>query len=134
MGTVKTGVSVPDNVMKEFEEISKELGYRSRSRAVQDAVQLFIAMNKWMRFEGDIAGCIVILYDHEVHDVEGRLTDVQHNYLDIISASMHVHLTKNYCLLIVGLKGPVKRVKELYRELASIRGILHVQPAILTLP
>jgi CopG family nickel-responsive transcriptional regulator len=131
---VKTGVAVPEGIMSEFEELIKTLGYRSRSRAFQDAIQLFIASNKWVRLSGRVAGCVVITYDHEEHDVEERLTDIQHEFLDVISATMHIHLSRKYCMLIIALRGDVEVIKKLYNELSSVRGITNIQSAFTLIP
>lgn len=133
MGSIKTGVAIPEEIMKEFEELTKTLGYRSRSKAFQDAVQLFISTHRWVESRGSIAGCIVVIYDHEEHGIEEALTDIQHSYLNIISAAMHVHLSHTRCMLIIALKGDVESVKKLYSELSSIKGITHIQSAFTTI-
>ncbi|MEM1983436.1 MAG: CopG family ribbon-helix-helix protein [Sulfolobales archaeon] len=133
-GTVKTGVSIPKNIMVEFEELTKILGYRSRSRAFQDAIQLFITTHRWVSLSGYLAGCAVLIYNHEEHGVEERLTDTQHKFLDVISAAMHIHLTTTYCMLVIALKGESSRIKDLYNELSSIKGVIHIQPAFTLVP
>lgn len=133
MGSVKTGVAIPEEVMKEFEDLARTLGYGSRSRAFQDAVQLFIATNRWVESKGYVAGCIVVIYDHEEHGVEDSLTNIQHSYLKIVSAAMHVHLSNTKCMLIIALKGDVETVRKLYSELSKVRGITHIQAAFTTL-
>ncbi|MCX8185961.1 MAG: ribbon-helix-helix protein, CopG family [Sulfolobales archaeon] len=133
-GSVKTGVAVPRDIMEEFEDLAKKLGYRSRSRAFQDAVQLFITTHRWVGLSGLLAGCVVVIYNHEEHGVEERLTDIQHRFLDVISAAMHIHLTSTHCMLVITLRGDAGRVKDLYKELSGIRGVTHIQPAFSLIP
>ncbi len=134
MGSVKTGVALPEDVMKEFDRLIKSLGYKSRSRAFQDAVQLFISMHKWVDTKGYIAGCVVVIYDHGEHGVEEELTDIQHKYLNVISAAMHVHLSSNLCMLIIAVRGDVEVVKRFHSELGGIKGVRHIQTAFTVLP
>ncbi len=133
-GSIKTGVAVPRSVMEEFEELTNALGYKSRSRAFQDAIQLFITTHRWLRLGGYIVGCVVIIYNHEEHGAEEKLTDIQHKFSDVISAAMHVHLTDTYCMLVIALKGDAARIKELYSELCGVNGVMHIQPAFSLVP
>ncbi len=133
-GTVKTGVALPRGIMKEFEELTRVLGYRSRSKAFQDAVQLFITTHRWVGLGGHVVGCVVIVYDHEEHGVEDRLTDIQHRFLSVISAAMHIHLTSTYCMLVIALKGDVSMIKNLYNELSSVKGVKYLQPVFSLIP
>jgi len=128
--SIKTGIAIPINLAKEFESIMKALGYSSRSKAIRDAIQLFITIHKWSSTTGEVAGAILTLYDHEELGVEERLTDIQHEYLDIIASTMHVHLTRNLCMQIIAIKGDVSRVKALYQGVVGIKGVKYVQPAL----
>ncbi len=129
-GLVKTGVALPSDVVKELDEVAKLLGYRSRSRAITDAIRMFVAMHKWKLMRGEVAGAILVLYDHEVHGVDEELTNAQHKFLDIISATLHIHLSERHCMLIIAVRGEVSRIRNLYSNIASIKGVLHVQSAI----
>jgi len=40
---VRVGVTFPPELLKEFDEITAKMGYESRSKAIQDAVRLFVS-------------------------------------------------------------------------------------------
>lgn len=124
---VKTGITIPQNLLVELENIANMMGIRSRSVAIQMAVRQFIAsMNIHLRREGKLAGAIIVHYSHKHHHIEEILTEIQHNYLDIIPASMHIHLSHDDCMLVIGLKGDSDRIKKFVEELNSKAKTKHV--------
>jgi len=127
------GISLPEELVKELESLIDVLGYRSRSKAIADAIQLFIGSHRWQGMKGEVAGALVILFDHTQGHVEDQVTDIQHDFLDVISATMHIHLSGRYCLEIVGVRGDVTKIKELYSKLAKLRGIKSLQVLLIPL-
>lgn len=126
----KFSVSFSQELFKEFEMVSKELGIRNRSKALQSAVNLFIAMNRWQFTSGNVAGAILLLYDHEESGLEETLTDIQHDYMDVIVSALHIHVTYRECLLIIAVRGEVGKIKMLYEKIVNLRGIKQLQYSI----
>jgi CopG family nickel-responsive transcriptional regulator len=54
---------------------------------------------------------------------------IQHEFKDLITSSMHVHLTKDKCLEIVAVKGSVQQVRSLMQKLMAKRGVRQVKLA-----
>ncbi len=133
MKIVKMGISLPEELVKELENLISVLGYRSRSKAIADAIQLFIGAHRWQSMQGEVAGALVILFDHTQGHVEDQVTDIQHEFLEAISATMHIHLSERYCLEIVGVRGEIPKIKELYSRLAKLRGIKSLQVLLIPL-
>lgn len=109
----------------------KVLGIESKSRFVQEALRSFINENRW-RLGGRVIGIIGVIYDHEVGDVDKELTDIQHDYLDIIASTVHVHVDKRRCMLGIMVNGDVSKVKELLSRIVNTRGVLHAKPLLLS--
>ncbi len=68
-----------------------------------------------------------MIYDHEARGADEVLIDVQHRFLELVPASLHVHLDERNCLLAIAIRGDVKRVKKLVVELEKIRGVKQVR-------
>ncbi len=127
-GVTRVGVSFPPELLKEFDEIISAMKYPSRSKAIHDAVREFIRNHRWMiRQKGEAAGAILATYDHEVHGITDELTDIEHSFIDIISASLHIHLDPKHCLEIIAVRGDWERIKSLAQSLQRLRGVLNVQ-------
>ncbi|MBS7615679.1 nickel-responsive transcriptional regulator NikR [Candidatus Bathyarchaeota archaeon] len=131
---VRISVTFPPDLLKEFDEVIRKIGYENRSKAVQDAVRLFVSERKWLREEkGRQAGILMLLYDHEVRGLEDTLTDVQHQYTSIISSTMHIHLSEDECLEAIAVKGDAAEIRKLSDELSSKRGVKLLKTMIVSL-
>jgi CopG family nickel-responsive transcriptional regulator len=121
---VRVGVTFPPDMLKDFDEIIGKMTYESRSKAIQDAVRIFVSERKHLlETKGLQAGIVMLLYNHEARGLEDFLTNVQHKFTDIISATMHVHLNKEDCLETIAVKGNASRLRELGNKLSSKRGV-----------
>jgi CopG family nickel-responsive transcriptional regulator len=131
---VRVGVTFPPDLLKDFDEIIKKMGYENRSKAVQDAVRMFVSEKKWLQGEkGMQAGVLMMLYDHEVRELESTLTDIQHNYSHIISSTMHIHLNERDCLEAIAVKGNASEIRKLSDELAAKRGVKILKTMLVSL-
>lgn len=130
---VKFGVAIPSALAEELEKAMKLQGYASRSQLVAEALRLYLTQISSLLGEGTVVGVIVVVYNHDVKGAEDKLTNVQHKYLDTIIASTHIHLTRELCMIAIAVKGDVKTVNELVKELRNIRGVLHVTPHLISL-
>jgi len=121
---IRVGVTFPPDLLKEFDEIVVKTGYENRSKAVQDAVRLFVSERKWLQEEKGVqAGILVMLYDHEVKGLENELTHIQHHYSDIICSTMHIHLSERDCLEAIAVRGAVEKINKLSNELSAQKGV-----------
>jgi len=121
---VRVGVTFPPALLRNFDDVIRKMGYESRSKAVQDAVRLFVSERKWLREERGVhAGVLMMLYDHEVRGLESTLTHVQHHYANLICSTMHIHLSERDCLEAIAVKGNVAEIRKLSDELAAKKGV-----------
>jgi len=125
---VRVGVTFPSELLSDFDRITKDIGYGSRSKAIQDTVRAFVNEQKWLAdVKGTKAGSITLIYDHETRNLESDLTDIQHHFESIICATMHVHLSKEKCLETIAVKGEAKEIKWLAEKLKARRGVEEVR-------
>ncbi len=124
----RIGVSLPKNLLEEFDSIIKTRGYSSRSEAIRDAIRNYIMEYKWLeKEEGEVVGVVYLIYDHTVKGVSDAIIDIQHEFLDVITTTMHIHLSKDYCLEMILVKGDMKRVKALVDKAMAIKGVMNVK-------
>lgn len=121
---VRFSVSLPPSLMREFDEVWKSMGYKSRSKAAHDAFRSLISEFKWMRKKAEkIIGAIVLLYYVDMPSLLDQIMHVQHRFEDVICSSMHVHLTQDKCLEIIAVKGDAQEIKQLTQELMIKKGV-----------
>ena len=115
----------PPELLNEFDEITDKMGYESRSKALQDAVRLFISEKKWLKEEEQAyqTGILLMVYDHEVRGLDRELTETQHHHFNLISSTMHIHLGERDCLEAIAVKGTASEIRHLSNELTTKRGV-----------
>ena len=121
---VRIGVTFPPELLKDFDEVISKMGYESRSKAIQDAVRLYVSERKWLKEEDSIqTGVLLMVYDHDVKGLESELTEAQHQHSSLISSTMHIHISERDCLEAIAVKGKGSEIRKLSDELATRRGV-----------
>jgi len=121
---IRVSVTFPPNLLKDFDEIIHNMRYENRSKAVQDAVRMFVSERRWLQEETGIhAGVLMMHYDHEVRGLESALTHIQHHYAHIICSTMHIHLGERDCIEAIAVKGDAAEIRKLSDQLAAKRGV-----------
>lgn len=130
---VRVGVTFPPELLKDLDEISKKMGYESRSKTIQDAVSSFITDQRLIHHQkGKKAGVLVMVYDHDVKGLEDDLIESQHHHREIINSVLHVHLSDKECLEAVAVKGEAEDIRKLAQELATRKGVKQVRSTIVS--
>jgi CopG family nickel-responsive transcriptional regulator len=129
----RIGVTFPPELLKDFDEVISKMGYESRSKAIQDAVRLYVSERKWLKEEDTIqTGILLMVYDHEVKGLESELTETQHHHSSLIASTMHIHLGERDCLEAIAVKGKASEIHELSDELTTRRGVKILKTMIVT--
>jgi len=125
---MRTCVSLPDNLLDQFDEIIKKRGYSSRSEGIRDAIRNYIINYKWMNeIEGERIGTISLIYGHDQRGLVNNLTKMEHDYSDLVRSSVHVHLNHDNCLEIIMLRGEGKVIKEVAEKMMAFKGVKYLK-------
>lgn len=122
-------VSVPSELFYEFEKLIKSIN-QDRSKAIQQAMRIYISEFTWKEDVSDGGGAIVVVYDHE--GIE-ELVDLQHEFKDVINSSLHLHLDENNCLEILAIRGKIEKIKELIDKIKICNKVKQIRYAIVSL-
>jgi CopG family nickel-responsive transcriptional regulator len=123
--TIRFGVSLDSDLLEKFDNLCEERSYQTRSEAIRDLIRNMLIQKEWEDVQGETAGTLSIVYDHHHSDLAQKLTEQQHDFLDIIVASLHVHLDHNNCMEILVLRGIGERLRDLGQKLTSTKGVKH---------
>jgi CopG family nickel-responsive transcriptional regulator len=130
---IRIGVTFPPELLKGFDEIINKMGYESRSKAIQDAVSLYVSDQKWIKEEDTIqTGVILMVYDHDAKGLESELTETQHEHSSIITSTLHIHISERDCLEAIAVKGRSSDIHHLSDELPTRRGVKILKTTIVT--
>ena len=131
MPIARLGVALPSGMLGELDQVVTTVGYPSRSKAIQDAVESLIVKNRWLSEQkGEKTGVLILVYDHDTRGLEEYLTDTEHQYSSIICSTTHVHLTKRECLEVMVVKGDGPKIRELANKLRIRKGVKQAELAV----
>jgi len=118
------GVSLEDELLNELDRLVKKQQFPNRSQAIRYLIKKYSIEDEWLE-DKDVAGAIVLVYDHHKRDLQTKSTDVQHDYHHLILSVQHVHLDHNNCLETIAVKGKASELKKLGNQLIGIKGVKH---------
>jgi CopG family transcriptional regulator, nickel-responsive regulator len=117
------GVSMEEDLLKEFDRLITRKGYSSRSEALRDMARQALSEEVLADDEAEAVATISLVYDHDVPNLTAKLTEHQHHALDLINSTLHIHLDEHRCLEVLVVRGPFGRVRALADNLISIKGV-----------
>ena len=115
-------VSLPKNLLAEFDSVIDSIGM-TRSDAIRKAMRDYITRNKWSSTpkEGIVVGSITLILDHEQkYGVMDDLNELQHDHLEIINTSLHIHLDERNCMIVLPVRGNAQKIKKLSIKLQAM--------------
>ncbi len=119
---IRTGVSLEEDLLHQFDLLIARRGYENRSEALRDLIREalladIVVSNK------PVVGTLTLVYDHHVPNLSQKLTEVQHTAGAMILAATHVHLDHNYCLEVIIMKGRSKELQAVADGMLALRGV-----------
>ncbi|MFW6162340.1 MAG: nickel-responsive transcriptional regulator NikR [Planctomycetota bacterium] len=130
---VRFGVSVESDLLEDFDRLIENRGYTNRSEALRDLMRDALVQADWTALKGEQAAALTLVYNHDVREINDRLTDMQHDFHDLIVCTTHVHLTEHTCLEVLVLRGRPARLRALADRLIATRGVQHGKLTMTTL-
>lgn len=127
---VRFGVSMPSDLIQQFDQYINEQGYTNRSEAIRDLVRKAMLQPGRLLPEQLVAGTIVMVYDHHVSELPLLLMELQHQYHHHIISNMHVHLNHEQCLEIIAVRGRMDKLRELQEQIQVHRGVLYCELSV----
>jgi CopG family nickel-responsive transcriptional regulator len=118
----RTGVSLENDLLKEFDRLITKRGYANRSEAFRDLIREAL-LAETVESNKPVVGTLTLVYDHHVPNLAQKLTEVQHHAGAMILAATHVHLDHNYCLEVIIMRGRSKDLQAVADGMLALRGV-----------
>lgn len=125
-------VSIPSDVVRRFDQVSKARGYGNRSQALADLLRRELVDHQSHADRHEIAGTVTLVYDHHKRNLQAHLTDIQHDHPGLIIAVLHVHLDHHNCMEVLAVRGRAKAVRALADALGTVKGVKHSKLSVTT--
>ena len=134
MELIRFGVSMSEELLKEFDRYIDQHNYQNRSEAIRDLIRDKLVEKDWGAIgEGkEMVGVISFVYDHHKRELVHALLDVQHKHTHHVLASQHIHLDHTHCLEVTIVKGKTATIHDLASKIQSMKGVVHCKLSMTT--
>lgn len=127
-------ITLPSDLLSKFDTFMEARGYCSRSEAYRDAVRSLMADSELAKAEtGRVAATIMTTCDYARKDVDVKLTEIRHEFDDVVIENVHRHIDDKYCLEIFISQGNNERILNLISRLRGMHGIQQVRAMFMPL-
>jgi len=124
MHVKRFGISLENELLNELDRLVSKHHFPNRSQAIRYLIKKYSVEDEW-EANHDVAGAIVLVYDHHKRDLQTKSTVVQHDYHQLILSVQHVHLDHHNCLETIAVKGKANELRHLSKQLIAIKGVKH---------
>ncbi len=128
---IRFGVSLEKELLQKFDKHIKKENYANRSNAIADLIRDNLIRQEWAE-DKEVAGAVIMVFDHHQRDLVNNLTNIQHDYHKYIISSQHIHLDHDNCFEIVVVKGKPNKLEELANKLKAAKGVKHASLSLAT--
>lgn len=125
-------ISLPPSLLQQLDEMTREKGYDNRSLAIADMIRDRLVEHQEKTGKSEMVGTITLVYDHHKPHLQASLTDIQHDYNDVILSTVHVHLDHHNCLEVLLVRGKADLLRKIADELISAKGVKHGKLSVTT--
>ena len=121
----RVGISLDDDLLAKFDGLIEDKGYDNRSEAIRDLIREALVKKEWevAADHQPRVAVVMLVYDHDQHDLGHQLMHEQHNNHEIVVSTMHVHMDHDNCLERLVLRGPARKVLRVGDSLVSTKGV-----------
>ena len=122
---VRFGVSLERELLRRFDQRIRAKNYTNRSEALRDLIREDLVRQEWKE-DKEVAGAVTLMYDHHQRELLNRITDIQHDFQELIISTQHIHLDHATCLETIAVRGRATRIQKLTDALKAHKGVKHV--------
>lgn len=122
-------ISLSSKLLNEIDNLKEEMGFSGRSEVIRASTRMLIADNREKEeLRGDMNSILVLIHNKQVED---RVTEIKHDFEDVISTQIHSHLRENKCLELFILDGDAQRMNQLSKMFQTSGKIEYVKLIII---
>lgn len=123
--------SIEGELLRKFESMVKKSKYENRSEFFRDMIRKELVEREWSS-DAEVLGTVTLIYDHHTRGLNDKLTALQHDHVESIMASTHVHLDHALCAEMIMMKGRQTELRALTDLLQQQKGVLHAALSLST--
>lgn len=124
---MRISMSLPKKLLKDFDEVLKDVGSYSRSKGIRDALNDYIIRHNWMKdMEGERIGTLSVIYNRHYTGVMDEIADIQYEFNSCIKSTTHVNVNKRNSLDVIVVQGDGQKIRKLTESMGILKGVDHI--------
>jgi CopG family nickel-responsive transcriptional regulator len=131
-GVARISVSMSKGLLRKLDRMVREKGYDNRSLAIGDMIADNLVEHQKELGDTEAVGTVTLVYDHHKPHVQETLTELQHDHLQTIVSTLHVHLDHHHCLEVLVVRGKASLINAFANQLIGAKGVKHGKLSITT--
>ena len=121
---MRFSVAMPESLLVEFDHLVARRGLaKNSSEVIRDLVRDAHVEAECATPGRLVMGTLTIVYNHHANDLQEKLHHIQHQYLDLVITSVHVHVDEDNCMEVIILKGETGIVQDVANMILGTKGV-----------
>jgi CopG family transcriptional regulator, nickel-responsive regulator len=118
---VRFGLAMDAPLLDEVDALVQARGC-TRSELFRDLARAEVARAQ-IAHGVDAVATLTLVYDHHVRDLSEKLNELQHELGEQVRSTLHVHLSHDYCLEVIVLRGRSDELQSIAERILATRGV-----------
>ncbi len=107
-------ISLNDEILSELDKLQSTMGFSGRSEAIRAGIRAFVSEEKQKSdLSGDIHAILLVVHNDEYDHV---VTDITHNYEDLVTTHLHSKIEKEKCMELFVIDGDAEKVSIMTKD------------------
>jgi CopG family nickel-responsive transcriptional regulator len=120
---VRFSASIEGELLDRFDQYCKTGSFATRSEAIRQIFNEALTKESWANDSSDAAATLTLVYDHHRANLMDQMVEIQHEHVDIVVSTTHIHLDHDNCLEVIILRGRASEIQSLASKLQGLKGI-----------
>lgn len=121
----RISITLDRELLEDFDAWQRRNHQHNRSEGIRDLIRARLFEDRLDDQETLCVGTVTLVYNHEQRELSDRLVKESHHHHDIVLSAMHVHLTHDFCLETIAVRGRAKLIRSYAETLLGMKGVLH---------
>ncbi|NIP62553.1 MAG: ribbon-helix-helix protein, CopG family [Nitrosopumilaceae archaeon] len=107
-------ISLNPEILKELDRLQKRMGFTGRSEAIRAGIRSFVSDEKQNEeLAGNVHAILLVVHNDEYDHI---VSDIKHNFEDLITTHLHSKIEGNKCMELFVLDGDGEMVSTFTKD------------------
>lgn len=124
-------VSMPDELLERLDSLVEAHGYSGRSEALREAARNLLGeFDDPELADRPVMAVVTVLFNHEVADIEHRMTDLRHDHEELVTSNLHSHVGDGLCMELFIIEGGIDDISSFVGRVRATEEALSVDYSV----